>query len=172
MTTQQPIERRDNRKRAVAIGLVGLGIAGLAAASAATLSVTAAGTDNVAGGSADVTVTGPGLASLSVDLGRTATPDPVWNIDENWPGSGGTAVATLADFNGSAGTARAGTYKVAVFDTAIGGSGTHTAIASGEVDVATAGAGTVAVPLALGSGSSWGDLLTDAKSVTVVFEAA
>lgn len=180
MTTQHPIdkpvgtptEKKDNRKRAVAIGLVGLGIAGLAAASAATLSVTAGGTDNVAGGSVNVQIEGPGLTSVHVDLGRTATPDPVWNIDENWPaGTESTAVATLTNFNTSGGSVVAGTYKVAVFDAAISSTGgSHAAIATGDV---TASSGTsLTVPLTLGSGATWGDLLESAKSLTVVFEAA
>ncbi|MDM7855426.1 hypothetical protein [Cellulomonas alba] len=167
MTTQQSHHQRDNRKRAVAIGLVGLGIAGLAAASAATLAVTAGGTDKVAGGSANVTIEGAGLSALHVDLGSTQAPAPVWNINENWP-AGSAPALTLSDFNGTDGDAVAGTYDVAVYDTLTSGAA-GTKLASGTVDAA-GGEDALTVPLTLASGT-WGDLLTNSKSVTVVFEA-
>jgi hypothetical protein len=169
MTTQDHSQKRDNKKRAVAIGLVGLGIAGLAAASAATLNVDAHGTDHIAGGSADVTVTGAGLEAVRVDLGRTGTaPQPVWNIDDNWPGGTGTVQATLSSFGWTA-NAVPGTFQVAVFDQDLeSGSTAATPIAEGTASF-TEGA-TLAVPLALQGSATWGDVLENAKSVTVVFQ--
>ncbi|WP_273652346.1 hypothetical protein [Cellulomonas fimi] len=64
-TTQT--DRQDRRRKAVAIGLVGLGIAGLATASASMLDVDA--TDGVASGSA-TTVTGLTGASASLTTVR------------------------------------------------------------------------------------------------------
>lgn len=65
--TAPQTERQDKRRKAVAIGLVGLGIAGLATASASMLNVTA--TDGVASGSA-TTVTGLTGASASLTTVR------------------------------------------------------------------------------------------------------
>ena len=61
--TAPQTERQDKRRKAVAIGLVGLGIAGLATASASMLNVTA--TDGVASGT---TTTVDGLVGAAAIL--------------------------------------------------------------------------------------------------------
>jgi hypothetical protein len=117
--TTEPRENKDNRKRAVAIGLVGLGVVGLAAASAATLSVTTAGSDDLAAGSANVVVEGPGTQDVTVSFAPSGTLPMAWNLNDTR-----TVDVTVTGLSGSMG----GNVHVAVYAESLDGTPAPSAV--------------------------------------------